>query len=471
MAISLVGAESATAESGVSDIAVPRPAGYASGDVALAVACVDDDDPVGLPTGFSSIHDEAFGGTDSRLKVGYKVMGASEPTFYDFTKDSIEEGVAAIAVFRGVNNTSVVDAPPSYNTGDSTTPTCPATTTTTPNAAVIALYGHESGAGTASAVPGGTTLVVTDGISSTIGGALGVAWKLQASVGSSGDLEFTAGNDDTWGAISFSLMDENESPPPKTADGSMTAARAGVDGAGKAFSILTGSGVLDAARAGVGGTGDNFTGISVSAALAAQTAVLSGSADRLVFAGGSLAAQSASVAGAGYRTVLTSASFAAAQAVLTVTALRVVTGDAALGAPSSDMDGDALRIGDSQGQMEASPAMVSAGTQFARNALGAMAAGGATTTSTSEITWRVGAALVAEPALLGATVQVFRGHTASGSLQARPSAVSAATQRGVSGGVALQATPAVVYTVSWLRQDSTAGVWQDLKGGQWVAKS
>lgn len=470
MAITFVGAETGTVDQSGSVVTVSRPSGYASGDVALAIVCMDDDDPVGLPGGFTEIFQEDFF-RDSTLAVGYKVMGASEPASYEFTKDGLESGAAAIAVFRGVNNTSVIDVLPSYNTGDSTTPTAPSTTTTTPNAAVLAVYGHEDGAGTVVSIPSGMTMVVTEGIGITTGAALGAAWLLKGSVGSVGDFEFTAGEEDTWGAISFSLMDENESPPPKTGDGAMAAQRATLSGSGVGFTVLTGDGVLDADRAFVGGTGDNVTTVYADGAMQSATSTLDGDATRVVLAEGSLSSATAEVSSAGVREVRLSAVFVATATAMDGVSERIITGAGSADAARAGMEAKAIRIGDSQGQLEAHPVSLSVASDFKRNASGALLAGAGVVTSASKITWKLSPALVAGSAAVDAGTQIFTGHTATGALHARPAGMTVTMLRGVNSTINLRAESVELYMVTWLRQSQDSNTWQDLEGGHWVAKN
>lgn len=213
MAITFEGAETAANTfTGQTIVTVNKPAGATEDDVAIAAICADDDDAASLPSGFTVWDDRAQSGQDFRLVVGFKVLGASEPSSYDFTKHDNEVAVAAIAIFRGVKTPDPLDVAIVTDEGNSAFPTSPTTNTSTNDAAVISLFGAEKGSMSTVSAPSGMTEfysisagpATTDAISSA-------AWALQATAGSTGAKQWEVADDDTWIAHTIVLRDATAS--------------------------------------------------------------------------------------------------------------------------------------------------------------------------------------------------------------------------------------------------------------------
>lgn len=111
--------------------------------------------------GYTEVADLFAGGVNNaHMAVFYKVLSSAE-TSVDIDLDGHDEGWAVVHVWRGVNQTTPLDAITSTNTGIPGVPNCPAITTITDGAVVIAIggavYGLSPSNGVALTTPTGMT--------------------------------------------------------------------------------------------------------------------------------------------------------------------------------------------------------------------------------------------------------------------------------------------------------------------------
>lgn len=221
MAITHVGTESAIDAGTTTTLTVNLTAGAAGGDVAVAYMCSDDDNVSSVPTGFTEIANFTFN-SDARLIVGYRVLGASEPSSYDFTKADNEDAAGAISVFNGVDNSQVLDTSSSTNTGDSNTPTALSITTVSDDCAILAIGGGEDGDFTWTPPTGMTEIIDIQVGSGASGATMSLGWVIQNSAGATGNKQFTTSGADTWGAVLIALTPSanivNTAPSIETAN-------------------------------------------------------------------------------------------------------------------------------------------------------------------------------------------------------------------------------------------------------------
>lgn len=116
---------------------ITKPTGTAEGDLLVAFVGLGRDPEltsVTLPSGWSLLIDQEDGSSsspESKLVVGYKVAGASEPSDYTITLSSSMRWVAGIGRISGVDTGSPINVSDSVGVEDfNTTHTAPSVTTT-----------------------------------------------------------------------------------------------------------------------------------------------------------------------------------------------------------------------------------------------------------------------------------------------------------------------------------------------------
>lgn len=294
MAITHVGTETASETGfGLTDtLTVTKPSGAAEDDVAVACICQDDDDPVGLPAGFTEINNSVLGGNDSTWAVGYKVLGASEPSSYDFPKDSGEDAVASISVFRGVDVEVTLDTTSSTNTGSGTFSfTATSITTNTDEAAVIAVAGCESGQASPFSPPSGMAEIVDLGVATNTGASLTVAWGEQATAGATGDKQFTSSDDETYGTTLLALR-----PASVAEEASGNVQSEDATATGSSTRIVKSSGTVVSQESTV--TSQATRTVTSSGAVESDASTVAGQATRKVTSSGAVESQDATATGA-----------------------------------------------------------------------------------------------------------------------------------------------------------------------------
>jgi hypothetical protein len=130
MAITQVGSATSNSSAGGSNIAVTKPTGVASGDVLIAFGATTETTPYfdTVPSGWTQFESSATGDTPGlfRASAWYKVAGGSEPSSYTWGSSGASGAgaplVVLIAAFRGVDNTTPIDASSEVAGGTSSEP-------------------------------------------------------------------------------------------------------------------------------------------------------------------------------------------------------------------------------------------------------------------------------------------------------------------------------------------------------------
>ncbi|MCX6316427.1 MAG: T9SS type A sorting domain-containing protein [Bacteroidetes bacterium] len=218
-------------------LSINKPTGVVAGDVLIvniAQAGPSGGNVLSNPTssGWTLVAgSDLAGGTRRWGAVLYKVAGASEPASYSFTLDADgNSGAGSIVAFSGVDATGgfLVGggaggpfdvAPGSLTVSNATTASASAITTATANAAVI-MFAQEAGSGSTNTTFSSWTIggsispfneLYDNGTTSGDDAAVGAAWGIKASPGSTGSGSVSLNPDDRSGAIILALK---VTPPP-----------------------------------------------------------------------------------------------------------------------------------------------------------------------------------------------------------------------------------------------------------------
>lgn len=221
----------ATSATGTTSLIINKPTGVVSGDVMIvniAQSGASGSGELSNPTsaGWTLISGaDLEGGTKRWGAVMYKVAGGSEPANYTFTLDAGGNSAAgSIVAFSGVDVTGGVLVgggaggpfdvnPGTLNVTDASTATATAKTTATANAAVI-MFAEIAGSGSASTTFSGWTIggsispfteLYDNGTTTGDDAAVGSAWGIKATAGSTGAGTVTLSPNDRSGAIIIAL--------------------------------------------------------------------------------------------------------------------------------------------------------------------------------------------------------------------------------------------------------------------------
>jgi len=138
---------------------------------------------------------------------GYKIMGATPDTIITFNESSSGEQTAGvIQVWRGVHQTTPIDATPTTATGTTGMPNPPSYNTVTDGALVIIIgFLDDDNVASAVAAPSGyTNLLAKNSVTSN--STVMIASKEKSPSGTEDPAVFTAtGGDDNWAAVTFAL--------------------------------------------------------------------------------------------------------------------------------------------------------------------------------------------------------------------------------------------------------------------------
>ncbi|MDP9888351.1 PKD domain-containing protein [Pseudarthrobacter enclensis] len=193
--ISAVGSSTTYSGTAVTGVSISAPAGTAAGDVLVAAITVDTNPGMAsVPAGWTamvnglSINSSSTSG--ARVYVYYHVVGSSDPASYAWTLSAAAKWGGGITGYRGVNNTTPLDAQvvtavdASYS---ATSITAPSTTTATNGAMVIGGVGCDCASPMVSAPPSGWTQQWQ-----AAGGQIAeLADKVQATAGATGTATWT----------------------------------------------------------------------------------------------------------------------------------------------------------------------------------------------------------------------------------------------------------------------------------------
>jgi len=197
--VTVVGSSTTYSGTAVTGVAISAPAGTAAGDVLVAAITADTNPGMAsIPAGWTamvnglSINSSSTSG--ARVYVYYHVVGASDPASYAWTLSAAAKWGGGITGYRGVNNTTPLDAPvvtaldASYN---ATSITAPSTTTASNGAMVIGGVGCDCAAPMVSAPPtgwtqrwqaaGGQIAELADKVQATAGATGTATWTLSAA--------------------------------------------------------------------------------------------------------------------------------------------------------------------------------------------------------------------------------------------------------------------------------------------------
>lgn len=193
--ITTVGSSTTYSGTAVTGVSMSAPAGTAAGDVLVAAITADTNPSMAsVPAGWTamvnglSINSTSTSG--ARVYVYYHVVGSSDPASYAWTLSAAAKWGGGITGYRGVNNTTPLDAQvvtavdASYT---ATSITAPSTTTATNGARVIGGVGCDCASPMVSAPPSGWTQQWQ-----AAGGQIAeLADKVQATAGATGTASWT----------------------------------------------------------------------------------------------------------------------------------------------------------------------------------------------------------------------------------------------------------------------------------------
>ena len=197
--VTVVGSSTTYSGTAVTGVSISAPAGTAAGDVLVAAITADTNPGMAsVPAGWTamvnglSINSSSTSG--AKVYVYYHVVGASDPASYAWTLSAAAKWGGGITGYRGVNNTTPLDAPvvtavdASYN---ATSITAPGTTTASNGAMVIGGVGCDCAAPMVSAPPsgwtqrwqaaGGQIAELADKVQATAGATGTATWTLSAA--------------------------------------------------------------------------------------------------------------------------------------------------------------------------------------------------------------------------------------------------------------------------------------------------
>jgi len=178
----------APSSSTVSSITLPQPAGLASGDVMLAMLAERGaNNPMvsSAPAGWTLVLSKD-NGSSLIIAIYSKVASGSEPASYTWSLGQADRAAGAIVTYRGVDNTTPVDASGAQVNGASTSLTAPSITTSVANTMLVGFYGVINGNGSISA-PGGMTGSFNVGTGAGPNGLdIESAYAIQAASGATG---------------------------------------------------------------------------------------------------------------------------------------------------------------------------------------------------------------------------------------------------------------------------------------------
>jgi len=197
--VTVVGSSTTYSGTAVTGVSISAPAGTAAGDVLVAAITADTNPSMAsVPAGWTamvnglSINSSSTSG--AKVYLYYHVVGASDPASYAWTLSAAAKWGGGITGYRGVNNTTPLDAPvvtavdASYN---ATSITAPSTTTASNGAMVIGGVGCDCAAPMVSAPPsgwtqrwqaaGGQIAELADKVQATAGATGTATWTLSAA--------------------------------------------------------------------------------------------------------------------------------------------------------------------------------------------------------------------------------------------------------------------------------------------------
>ena len=215
------GAATTASTKTVTTITIAKPTNVVAGDVMIANIENRGGDKSTMPSlsGWTTIYNSDFenAGAHHRIGVLYRVAGASEPSSYTFTIDTknVDGAFGGIVAFSGVDNTNPIDVKASsVSTGNSSSISASAITTTYSNDAVLLCYGSfENETASVWKINGGSVSNLFDGAGDP-NGESGIAWELLASAGSTGSGAATLSDNKNWGAFLFALKPACSTPLP-----------------------------------------------------------------------------------------------------------------------------------------------------------------------------------------------------------------------------------------------------------------
>lgn len=235
VAVPQFGSSSTTsASSGVTTLTIATPAGTASGDLLLATISLDGDTSFDIPAEWTLVDQGQSNGNASTLAVFYRIATATEPASHIFTWSGNQEAAGALLRYTGVSTSSPIDAF-AVGSGQSTSPTSPATTALSADTRVVRVYGADDDDLSGSPYPSGTTgrlNIESGGGNGTT--SLGVADSTQLGTGGTGTASFTQTGNEQWRAMTIVLGPPGINPLPAgdSNDAPAVCSAAAADGGG-----------------------------------------------------------------------------------------------------------------------------------------------------------------------------------------------------------------------------------------------
>lgn len=176
-------------------LTVNKPSGTVEHDLLLALFHFD----IGTrgcvwPAGWTEAYDDGIRTENARMCVAWKIAGDSEPSSYDFEKDTDTGSVMGGAILRITGHTAspVEVATIGINDGNSTTAEAPSIITENPDVLIVRLMAFSADDYTDDNSPSGHTVhYATASALGLAGLTIACASKQQTTQGASGTADFT----------------------------------------------------------------------------------------------------------------------------------------------------------------------------------------------------------------------------------------------------------------------------------------
>jgi hypothetical protein len=187
---------SSTGFSATANFTVTRPAGTTTGDLVVVVMYQETDTAIATTPpageGFATLTsgENATSSPDTQYLAWYKIADSSEPASYTFTHNNVYRSAACLVLIP-TSQPAVFDSQSSaVQTGSTTTLALTAITTLTASCAVVTAASNWNEEDATSVATGYTKEIEVVGGG---GGGLAIAWKEQASAGTTGTVTWTFG--------------------------------------------------------------------------------------------------------------------------------------------------------------------------------------------------------------------------------------------------------------------------------------
>lgn len=186
---------------------VPAPTGSSQGKLLIAAVAVDGNQGSLLMTqgGWTRLAEINRSG-DVGLGVWWKIASADEPAWYIFYWPGSEKSYGWVMRFAGAHPVAPINVV-AEGYGTSTSPVCPAVTTTTANCLVVRIGGFDKGNINVdnSGMAGHTTITVDRCSTNSDAASGGATWATKATPGSTGSANFSITGSERYGSVTVAI--------------------------------------------------------------------------------------------------------------------------------------------------------------------------------------------------------------------------------------------------------------------------